>query len=58
MSSDTGTLSEKAMRGFGSQTLIVIGIGVVNLIYFSVMSRLLSKEDFGYFAIITAIGKQ
>ena len=55
MSSDTGTLSEKAMRGFGSQTLIVIGIGVVNLIYFSVMSRLLSKEDFGYFAIITAI---
>lgn len=55
MSKETGTLSEKALRGFSSQTLIVIGIGVVNLIYFSVMSRLLSKEDFGYFAIITAI---
>lgn len=55
MQKDSGTLSDKALRGFGSQTLIVIGIGVVNLIYFSVMSRLLSKEDFGYFAIITAI---
>ena len=55
MLKDTGSLSEKALRGFGSQTLVVIGIGVVNLIYFSVMSRLLSKEDFGYFAIISAI---
>ena len=48
-------MSDKAVRGFGSQTLIVIGIGVVNLLYFSIMSRLLNKEDFGYFAIINAI---
>lgn len=38
-----------------AQTVITITLGLLGITYFSVMSRLLSKEDFGYFAIITAI---
>lgn len=37
------------------QTVITITLGLLGIIYFSIMSRLLSKADFGYFAIITAV---
>ncbi len=45
----------KAFKGFGSQTIITVTLGVLGLLYFSIMSRLLTQEDFGYFAIITAV---
>lgn len=38
-----------------SQTLVTIVLGVVEIVSFSIMSRLLSEEDFGYYAAITAI---
>ena len=48
-------LSSKLYRGLKSQTLITISIGLIQLAYFSVMSRLLDKEDFGLFAVVTAV---
>ncbi len=41
--------------GIKSQTLITIIMGVVEVFFFSLMSRILSQEDFGYYAIITAV---
>lgn len=38
-----------------SQTLVTIVLGVVEIVSFSIMSRLLTQEDFGYYAAITAI---
>lgn len=47
--------SSKVMRGISSQTIVTFVMGLTELLFFSIMSRLLSKEDFGYFAAITAI---
>lgn len=47
--------SSKVLRGVSSQTVVTIVIGLIELLYFSIMSRLLGKEDFGYFAAITAV---
>lgn len=45
----------KVFKSFGSQSFITITLGILGILYFSIMSRLLNKEDFGYFAIITAV---
>lgn len=47
--------SQKVIRGVSSQTLVTLGMGVTEVIVFSIMSRLLSKEDFGLYASISAI---
>lgn len=47
--------SNKVLKGVSSQTLITILSGVVEIVGFSIMSRLLSQQDFGYFAAITAV---
>ncbi|MCM1140585.1 MAG: oligosaccharide flippase family protein [Muribaculum sp.] len=47
--------TEKAIKGVYSQTAIVLMKSVLSLLYFSLMSRLLTPEDFGYFALITAV---
>lgn len=47
--------TKKAIKGMSSQTLVTILLGMVNVISFSIMSRLLTKEDFGFYAAITAI---
>lgn len=47
--------TKKVMNGISSQTLVTIVLGVVEIVAFSIMSRLLTQEDFGYFAAITAI---
>ena len=47
--------SSKVFRGMSSQTLVTIVLGVVEIVSFSIMSRLLTQEDFGYYAAITAI---
>lgn len=47
--------SQKAIKGMSSQTLVTIVLGVVEIGSFSVMSRLLSQKDFGYYAAISAV---
>lgn len=47
--------TEKVIKGISSQTIVTIALGVVEILSFSIMSRLLTQEDFGYFAAITAI---
>lgn len=43
------------LRGISVTTVFTVASGVLGLVYFSVMSRLLTKEDFGYFAAVTGI---
>lgn len=47
--------TSKVLKGMSSQTIVTIVLGVVEIVSFSIMSRLLTQEDFGYFAAITAI---
>lgn len=47
--------SSKALKGMSSQTVVTVVLAVVEIVSFSIMSRLLTKEDFGYYAAITAI---
>lgn len=43
------------LNGISVQTVITIIMGIMELTVFSLMSRLLSKEDFGYFAALSGI---
>ena len=47
--------SQKVLKGVSTQTLITILTGVVEIVGFSIMSRLLSQQDFGYYAAVTAV---
>lgn len=47
--------STKVLRGLSHQTVITLVYAVIQLAYFSIMSRLLGKEDFGYYAVVMAI---
>lgn len=47
--------TSKVFKGISSQTLVTVVLGVVEIVSFSIMSRLLSQEDFGYYAAITAV---
>lgn len=47
--------SKKVVKGISSQTLVTLIMGILEVVVFSIMSRLLSKEDFGLFAAISAI---
>lgn len=47
--------SQKVLKGISSQTIVTLVLGIVEIGSFSIMSRLLTKEDFGYYAAITAI---
>lgn len=42
-------------KGISIQTLVTFVMGVMEIVVFAVMSRLLSKTDFGYYATLTAI---
>ena len=42
-------------KGLSSQSVVVIVMGALEIIVFAIMSRLLTTEDFGYFAVITAV---
>lgn len=53
--SDKASNTSKVLKGISSQTLVTIVLGIVEIVAFSLMSRLLTKEDFGYYAAITAI---
>ena len=45
----------KVAKGLSSQTLLTIVSGIEAILYFSIMSRLLSREDFGLFAAVSAV---
>lgn len=45
----------KVFKGISTQTVITGAMGILEVVYFAFMSRLLSKTDFGYFASITAV---
>lgn len=47
--------TQKAVHGISSQTMVTIVLGVFEIASFAIMSRLLTKEDFGYYAAISAI---
>ena len=47
--------TKKVVKGMTAQTIVTIMSGLVSIVSFSVMSRLLTKEDFGFYAAITAI---
>lgn len=47
--------SQKVLKGVSTQTVITILTGVVEIVGFSIMSRLLSQQDFGYYAAVTAV---
>ena len=47
--------TSKVLKGVSTQTLITILIGVIEIVAFSIMSRLLSQQDFGYYAAVTAV---
>lgn len=47
--------SQKVIKGISSQTLVTILLGIVGVLFFSIMSRLLSREEFGLFASVTAV---
>ncbi len=42
-------------KGISTQTIVTILMGVVELVVFAILSRLLSKTDFGYFATLSGI---
>lgn len=47
--------TSKALKGMSSQALVTLLFGITEVVSFSIMSRLLSKEDFGFYAAINAI---
>jgi PST family polysaccharide transporter len=47
--------TSKVVKGMSSQTVVTLVLGVVEIVSFSIMSRLLTQDDFGYYAAITAI---
>ncbi len=47
--------TSKAVKGMSSQTIVTIVLGVIEIASFSIMSRLLTQQDFGYYAAISAI---
>ena len=53
--SNSESNTSKVIKGMSSQTLVTIVLGLVEIVSFSIMSRLLTQEDFGYYAAITAI---
>lgn len=50
-----GSRTSILFKGISIQTIITIVMGTLEIVFFSIMSRLLSKADFGYFAAITGV---
>lgn len=47
--------TQKVLKGLSSQTLITVLTAIIEIVAFSIMSRLLTQEDFGYYAAVTAV---
>lgn len=48
-------VSDKFLKGISTQTVVSIINAILQLIVFAVLSRILSKEDFGYYAVLMGI---
>ena len=46
---------KKVYKGFVSQSFVTITSGILSLVYFSFMSRLLTKEEFGFYAVVISL---
>ena len=51
----SSTKTETFLKGVSITTVFTIASGILGVVYFAVMSRLLTKADFGYFAALTGI---
>lgn len=47
--------ADKVIKGLSSQSIITLSIGIIGIVSFSLMSRLLTQEDFGFYAAIIAV---
>lgn len=47
--------AHKVVKGASAQTIVTIAQGVLEIVSFAIMSRLLTEADFGYYAAMTAI---
>lgn len=47
--------TNKVVKGLSTQTIITISLGILEIVSFSIMSRLLTNQDFGYYAAILAV---
>ena len=52
---DKTSNTTKVVKGLSTQTIITVTLGVLEIVSFSIMSRLLTNQDFGYYAAILAI---
>ncbi len=55
MENSSESLTSKTVKSLSKQTVVTIGMGVLSLMVFAIMSRLLTKEDFGKYAALTAV---
>lgn len=55
MGNNNTSYKSKSIRSVSSQTIVTIVLGVIEIVIFSIMSHLLTKEDFGYYSSILAI---
>ena len=46
---------DKTLKGISSQTLVTIMMGILEFIVFAIMSRILSREEFGLYAILQSM---
>ncbi len=51
----TSSKTDTFIKGISITTVFTILGGILGIVYFAIMSRLLSKTDFGYFAALTGI---
>lgn len=51
----TQSNTSKAIKGMSSQTVVTIMLGIVEIVSFSIMSRILTVQDFGYYAAMSAV---
>lgn len=47
--------TQKAFKSVSTQTIITVLTGIIDIVSFSIMSRLLTQQDFGYYAAVTAV---
>ena len=47
--------ARNAINGLSTQTIVTIVMGVVEIVAFTIMSRLLTETDFGYYSAMVAI---
>lgn len=55
MPNKNNSTARKAIKGLSAQTIVTIVMGVVEIVTFSIMSRLLTETDFGYYSAMVAI---